>query len=96
MGKRKDRAAAASDSQKDRAAASRPAARSERVAAAPSTRLFVQNLPPNCGEPELRRHFAAYGVTDVALPKKDGARRGFAFVGVRRAEDAAAAVRTYC
>ena len=60
-----------------------------------STRVFVQNLPPQCGVKELRAHFGAYEVTDVKIPKKKGAKggcRGIAFVGFRTAEDASAAV----
>lgn len=53
-----------------------------------ASRLFVQNLPPHCDERALRKHFAAYGVTDVSIPrhktdKKKG--RGIAFVGLASA-----------
>ena len=67
------------------------------AASPPSTRVFVQNLPPGCGVDDLKKHFGAYDVTDVQIPKKKGARagsRGIAFVGFRSADDAAAAIKT--
>lgn len=61
-----------------------------------TSRLFVQNLPPHCDEQALRKHFAAYGVTDVSIPrhktdKKKG--RGIAFVGLASAEAAQKAAK---
>ena len=42
------------------------------------SRVFVQNVPPHCGERELRAHFREYDVTDVSVPK-----RGAIFVTLR-------------
>lgn len=50
------------------------------------TRVYVSGLPLKCKESDVRSHFESLGgeVTDVSFPqKKNGARRGIAFVGFK-------------
>ena len=61
-----------------------------------TSRLFVQDLPPHCDESALRKHFSAYGVTDVQIPRRKTDKkksRGFAFVGLESADAAQRAVK---
>jgi multiple RNA-binding domain-containing protein 1 len=61
-----------------------------------TSRLFVQDLPPHCDETALRKHFSAYGVTDVQIPRRKADKkksRGFAFVGLKDADSARRAAK---
>lgn len=47
------------------------------------SRIIVKNLPKNCSEDAVRKHFKEFGpLTDVSLKyTKEGVFRKFAFVG---------------
>ncbi|CAI2350179.1 unnamed protein product [Caenorhabditis sp. 36 PRJEB53466] len=59
-----------------------------------TTRLIVKNLPSNCTEAQLRKHFEKYGkLSDASLKyTKEGKFRGFAFVGFLEDGSAATAL----
>src|SRR5437588_669804 len=58
------------------------------------SRIVVKNLPKNVKEEDVRRHFeGSFEITDVSLKyNAEGKFRGFAFVGFKEEEAAAAAV----
>jgi RNA recognition motif-containing protein len=62
------------------------------------TRLYVGNLSYNVTEPELREVFAENGrnvvEVKIVMDRETGRPRGFAFVEMGTAEDAAAAIET--
>jgi RNA recognition motif-containing protein len=62
------------------------------------TRLYVGNLSYNVTEPELREVFAENGrnvvEVKIVMDRETGRPRGFAFVEMGSAEDAAAAIET--
>jgi multiple RNA-binding domain-containing protein 1 len=56
-----------------------------------SSRIYVSGLPPNITEPDFRKHFSKFQVTDVKLIPK----RRIAFVGYHSSDEAAKAVKYF-
>jgi multiple RNA-binding domain-containing protein 1 len=58
-----------------------------------SSRIFVNNLPPNISEVDFRKHFTTKGreITDIKLIPK----RRIGYVGFKTPEDAAKAVKYF-
>lgn len=59
------------------------------------TKLFIQNLPRNCSEGDLKQLFASHGIvksTNIPKDHRSGRPRGFGFVEMNSHEDAVTAL----